>query len=176
LMVIHQNTLLTSSVQWFERTLDDSANRRVTIPEAFLTADIVLSTLQNITEGLVVYPKVIARRISEELPFMATENIIMAMVKAGGDRQEAHEEIRVLSHQASAQVKQEGKSNDLIDRVKATEYFKPIHAQLDALLDPKTFVGRAPEQVDDFIAECVAPVREKYKTQLSKATEVELVV
>lgn len=174
LMVVHQNTLLTSSVQWFERTLDDSANRRVTIPEAFLTADIVLSTLQNISEGLVVYPKVIARRISEELPFMATENVIMAMVKAGGDRQQAHEEIRVLSHQASAVVKQEGKTNDLISRIKATAYFKPIHDQLDALLDPATFVGRAPEQVDEFIQECVTPIREAYKEQLHSAKQVEL--
>jgi len=95
LMVLHQNALMTSSVQWFERTLDDSANRRITLPEAFLTADIVLSTLQNISEGLVVYPKVIARRISQELPFMATENVIMEIVKKGGDRQEAHEKIRV---------------------------------------------------------------------------------
>lgn len=95
LMVLQQNTLMTSSVQWFERTLDDSANRRVTLPEAFLTADIVLSTLQNVSEGLVVYPKVIERRISQELPFMATENIIMAIVKKGGDRQVAHEKIRV---------------------------------------------------------------------------------
>lgn len=174
LMVVQQNTLLTSSVQWFERTLDDSANRRVTIPEAFLTADIVLSTLQNISEGLVVYPKVIARRISEELPFMATENVIMAMVKAGGDRQQAHEEIRVLSHQASAVVKQEGKPNDLISRIKATAYFKPIHDQLDALLDPATFVGRAPEQVDEFIQECVTPIREAYKEQLHSAKQVEL--
>ena len=95
LMVLHQNALGTASVQWFERTLDDSANRRVTLPEAFLTADIVLTTLQNVSEGLVVYPRVIARRVAQELPFMATENIIMALVKKGGDRQEAHEKIRV---------------------------------------------------------------------------------
>ena len=95
LMTLHQNVLATASVQWFERTLDDSANRRVTLPEAFLTADIVLTTLQNVSEGLVVYPKVIGRRIAQELPFMATENIIMALVKKGGDRQEAHEKIRV---------------------------------------------------------------------------------
>jgi adenylosuccinate lyase len=94
-MTLHQNALGTASVQWFERTLDDSANRRVTLPEAFLTADIVLTTLQNVSEGLVVYPRVIARRIAQELPFMATENIIMALVKKGGDRQEAHERIRV---------------------------------------------------------------------------------
>ena len=95
LMTLHQNALGTASVQWFERTLDDSANRRVTLPEAFLSADIVLTTLQNVSEGLVVYPRVIARRIAQELPFMATENIIMALVKKGGDRQEAHEKIRV---------------------------------------------------------------------------------
>lgn len=98
LMVLHQNALMTSSVQWFERTLDDSANRRITLPEAFLTADIVLSTMQNISEGLVVYPKVIERHIAQELPFMATENVIMAIVKKGGDRQEAHEKIRVGFH------------------------------------------------------------------------------
>lgn len=95
LMVLQQDALMTASVQWFERTLDDSANRRISLPEAFLTADIVLTTLQNVTEGLVVYPGVIGRRIGEELPFMATENVIMAMVKRGGDRQEAHERIRV---------------------------------------------------------------------------------
>ena len=94
-MVLHQNALMTASTQWFERTLDDSANRRITLPEAFLTADVVLTTLQNVSEGLVVYEKVIERRIREELPFMATENVIMAMVKKGGDRQEAHEHIRV---------------------------------------------------------------------------------
>lgn len=98
LIVLHQNALMTAGVQWFERTLDDSANRRITLPEAFLTADIVLSTLRNVSEGLVVYPQVIARRISEELPFMATENIIMEIVKKGGDRQEAHEQIRVSTY------------------------------------------------------------------------------
>ncbi|KAJ3808533.1 L-Aspartase-like protein [Lentinula aff. lateritia] len=158
LMVLHQNALMTASVQWFERTLDDSANRRITLPEAFLTADIVLSTLQNISEGLVVYPRVIARRISQELPFMATENIIMALVKAGGDRQEAHEKIRVLSHEAAHQVKQLGLENDLIERVTRDPYFDPIKDQLDSLLDPKSFVGRAPEQVERFLREWVDPV------------------
>ncbi|KAL0992490.1 hypothetical protein UPYG_G00093980 [Umbra pygmaea] len=108
--------LQTTSVQWLERTLDDSANRRISLPESFLTADIILSTLQNITEGLVVYPKVIERHIRHELPFMATENIIMAMVKAGGNRQDCHEKIRVLSQQAAAVVKQEGGDNDLLSR------------------------------------------------------------
>ncbi|KAM0751275.1 adenylosuccinate lyase [Meredithblackwellia eburnea MCA 4105] len=176
LMVIQQNALMTASVQWFERTLDDSANRRVTIPEAFLTADILLSTLQNITEGLVVYPAIIARRIRQELPFMATENIIMAIVKAGGDRQVAHEEIRVLSHQAGKVVKEEGGENDLIERVRNTEYFKPIWGQLDSLLDPSTFVGRAPEQVDRFVKDFVTPALAPYKEELGKAQKVELSV
>ena len=104
LMVLHQNALMTSATQWFERTLDDSANRRIALPEAFLTADIVLSTLRNVSEGLVVYPEVIKRRIAQELPFMATENIIMAVVKAGGDRQEAHEKIRVRLARFSSEL------------------------------------------------------------------------
>ncbi|CAI9556975.1 unnamed protein product, partial [Staurois parvus] len=147
LMTLIMNPLQTASVQWFERTLDDSANRRVSLAEAFLTADIVLSTLQNISEGLVVYPKVIERRIRQELPFMATENIIMAMVKSGGNRQDCHERIRVLSQQAAAVVKQEGGDNDLTNRIRSDPYFAPIHTQLDQLLDPKSFVGRAPQQV-----------------------------
>ncbi|KAI0299024.1 adenylosuccinate lyase [Multifurca ochricompacta] len=157
LMTLHQNALGTASVQWFERTLDDSANRRVTLPEAFLTADIVLTTLQNVSEGLVVYPRVIARRIGQELPFMATENIIMALVKKGGDRQESHERIRVLSHEAAHQVKQLGLENDLIERVREDSYFDPIKDELDVLLDPRSFIGRAPEQVDKFLNEWVAP-------------------
>ncbi|THU84424.1 Adenylosuccinate lyase [Dendrothele bispora CBS 962.96] len=180
LMVLHQNALMTSSVQWFERTLDDSANRRITLPEAFLTADIVLSTLQNISEGLVVYPKVIARRISQELPFMATENVIMAIVKKGGDRQEAHEKIRVLSHEAGWQVKMEGGENDLIERIKKDEYFKSIWDELKdedgGLLDPKTFIGRAPEQVDGFLKEWVRPVLDEAKEVVENAGKVELSV
>ncbi|VDB87253.1 unnamed protein product [Peniophora sp. CBMAI 1063] len=157
LMVLHQNALMTAATQWFERTLDDSANRRITLPEAFLTADVVLTTLQNVMEGLVVYEKVIERRIREELPFMATENVIMAMVKKGGDRQEAHEHIRVLSHQAAHQVKHLGLQNDLIQRIAEHPYFDPIKPELAALLDPQSFVGRAPEQVDAFVREWVEP-------------------
>lgn len=165
----------TASVQWFERTLDDSAIRRVSLPGAFLTADIVLSTLQNITSGLVVYPKVIARRISAELPFMATENIIMAMVKAGGDRQECHEKIRVLSHQAGAVVKEEGGDNDLIERVKADPYFAPIVPKLNELLDPSTFVGRAPEQTEKFVKVTVANALKDYQKHIT-SEEVKLSV
>lgn len=157
-----QDATQTASVQWFERTLDDSAIRRVSIPGAFLTADIVLSTLLNIVSGLVVYPKVIERRISAELPFMATENVIMAMVKAGGDRQECHEQIRVLSHQAARVVKEEGGDNDLIERIRRTEYFAPVHGQLDALLDPSTFVGRAPQQTEKFVKVTVAKALEPF--------------
>ncbi|KAH7925024.1 Adenylosuccinate lyase [Leucogyrophana mollusca] len=178
LMVLHQNALMTSSVQWFERTLDDSANRRITLPEAFLTADIVLSTLQNVSEGLVVYPQVIARRISQELPFMATENIIMAIVKKGGDRQEAHEKIRVLSHEAAHQVKQLGLENDLIERVRGDPYFDPIKGQLEELLEPKSFIGRAPEQVDKFLKDWVEPALadEELKEAVEKGGRVELTV
>lgn len=153
----------TASVQWFERTLDDSAIRRVTLPSAFLTADIILTTLLNITSGMVVYPKVIERRIKSELPFMATENIIMAMVESGASRQECHEEIRVLSHQASAVVKQEGGDNDLIERIKSTKYFEPIWNDLDTLLNPSTFVGRAPEQTQKFVEKDVAHALKDYQ-------------
>ncbi|KDQ17127.1 hypothetical protein BOTBODRAFT_30497 [Botryobasidium botryosum FD-172 SS1] len=176
LMVLQQNALMTSSVQWFERTLDDSANRRVTIPEAFLTTDIILTILQNISEGLVVYPQVIARRIAQELPFMATENIIMAMVREGGDRQICHERIRVLSHEAAKRVKEEGKDNDLIERVRGDEYFAPIRGRLEELLEPRGFVGRAPEQVDVFLREWVGPALERYAGDVEGASKAELSV
>ena len=166
LMSLVTSCLNTQSVQWMERTLDDSANRRITLAEAFLTADAVLTTMQNITEGLVVYPKVIERFIAQELPFMATENFIMEMVKAGGDRQECHEQIRVLSHQAGDVVKCQGKDNDLIERIKTCDYFAPIHDKIDQLMDPSTFIGRAPEQVTEFLDEEVAPVLVRYEGQL----------
>jgi len=166
LITLVQSPLNTAATQWMERTLDDSANRRITLAEAFLTADAVLQTLQNITEGLVVYPKVISRYIAQELPFMATENFIMAMVKAGGDRQVCHEEIRVLSQLAGDNVKIHGGDNDLIQRIKDCAYFAPIHAELENLMDASTFVGRAPQQVEEFLCEEVDPVLEKYKGQL----------
>ena len=166
----------TAGAQWMERTLDDSANRRLSIPEAFLTADVILTLLQNISEGLVVYPAIIARRIAGELPFMATENVIMAMVRAGGDRQECHERIRVLSHQAARVVKEEGGENDLIERIRGDNYFSPIAARLDELLDPKSFVGRAPQQVDSFLAKWVKPALEPYLETINKAERAELSV
>lgn len=168
LMALYSNAANTHSTQWLERTLDDSANRRITLAESFLTADAVLLTLLNISQGLVVYPKVIARHIMEELPFMSTENIIMAMVKKGGDRQVCHEKIRVLSHQAGAEVKQHGRDNDLIDRVKNDPYFAPILGELDSILNPSTFIGRAPEQVKEFIEEEVEPILKKYEAVLQE--------
>ena len=172
LMTLGNNAHQTAASQWLERTLDDSANRRVTLPEAFLTADILLSLVQNIVDGLVVYPQVIARRISQELPFMATENIIMEMVKRGGSRQDCHEEIRVLSQLASKRVKEEGGENNLIELVKESKYFAPIHGCLDSILDPSTFVGRAPEQVTKFLAQDVqralAPWTEKLTRGIQK--------
>ncbi|NXS71535.1 PUR8 lyase, partial [Pandion haliaetus] len=174
LMTLVLDPLQTASVQWFERTLDDSANRRVCLAEAFLTADIILSTLQNISEGLVVYPKVIERRIRQELPFMATENIIMAMVKAGGNRQDCHEKIRVLSQQAAAVVKQEGGDNDFIARVRADPYFSPIHKQLESLLDPSSFTGRAPQQVAKFLKEEVRPALVPYQSKMGGKIELAL--
>ncbi|XP_028395582.1 adenylosuccinate lyase-like [Dendronephthya gigantea] len=157
LMTLVGNAQQTAATQWLERTLDDSANRRISLPEAFLTADIILNTLQNVSEGLIVYPKVIERHIKQELPFMASENIIMAVVKNGGDRQECHERIRVLSQQAASIVKTEGGDNDLVERILNDDYFKIVHDKLDQILDPKSFIGRAPYQVARFLKEEVEP-------------------
>ncbi|XP_050297831.1 adenylosuccinate lyase [Anthonomus grandis grandis] len=165
LMALFSNAANTHAVQWLERTLDDSANRRITLAEAFLSADAALITLTNITQGLVVYPKVIERRINQELPFMSAENIIMAMVKKGGDRQVCHEKIRVLSQEAGNQVKIHGKENDLLERVRADSYFAPIVKELDSLLDPSTYIGRAPEQVTEFLESEVKPVLELYNLE-----------
>ncbi|KZS13963.1 Adenylosuccinate lyase [Daphnia magna] len=171
LITLAANPFHTAANQWMERTLDDSANRRITLAEAFLTADALLQMTQNIAQGLVVYPKVIERYIQEELPFMATENIIVAMVKAGGDRQECHEQIRVLSQQAGNVVKQQGGNNDLVQRIASCSYFQPIHDQIQCLLDPKTFIGRAPQQVDEFLQEEVAPVLALYPGLTSNSVE-----
>lgn len=170
------NARETAGGQWMERTLDDSANRRLSIPESFLTADVILTILQNVSENLVVYPAIIARHINAELPFMATENIIMAMVRAGGDRQECHEKIRVLSHQAARVVKEEGGENDLIARVRADPYFAPIVPRLDSLLDPASFYGRAPQQVDKFLAQWVEPALAPYAESLRTSGRAELSV
>ena len=155
-MSLQSSPAMTAAVQWFERTLDDSANRRLVIPQAFLAIDASLVLLQNVTEGLVVYPKTIEKNLREELPFMATESILMAAVAAGGDRQELHEHIRVHSQAAAYEVKAEGRPNDLMQRIADDPAFKGI--KLDELLEPIEFVGRAPQQVDDFIAEVVQPI------------------
>ncbi|KAJ3645930.1 hypothetical protein Zmor_023549 [Zophobas morio] len=174
LLALFSNAANTHSVQWFERTLDDSANKRLTLSEAFLTADAALMVLENVTQGLVVYPKVIERRIGQELPFMSAENIIMAMVKKGEDRQICHERIRVLSHEAGAQVKEHGKDNDFLERVRADAYFAPIVGELNELLNPSTYIGCAPEQVTEFLNDEVKPVLEKYKEYLKEPSSVTL--
>lgn len=150
----------TLATQWMERTLDDSACRRIILPQSFLAVDAVLKLCQNITAGFVVYPKVIQANLNRELPFMATENILMAAVAQGGDRQTLHELIRQHSQDAAYQMKAEGKDNDLITRLKQDAAFQAV--DIDAELDVRQFVGRAPEQVDEFLAEIVAPIRKKY--------------
>ena len=165
---------MTASEQWLERTLDDSANKRIVIPEAFLAVDGILEILINVVGGLVVYPKVIASRIDAELPFMATENILMAAVKAGGNRQQLHEKIRVHSHAAAEQVKKFGKSNDLIERLKTDSAFAKV--DLKSVLNPKSYTGRAPQQVDEFIKDEVVAIRRKYRTQINKNQKTELKV
>eukprot|EP00640_Fibrocapsa_japonica_P001070 CAMPEP_0113943302 /NCGR_PEP_ID=MMETSP1339-20121228/23172_1 /TAXON_ID=94617 /ORGANISM="Fibrocapsa japonica" /LENGTH=502 /DNA_ID=CAMNT_0000948143 /DNA_START=135 /DNA_END=1643 /DNA_ORIENTATION=+ /assembly_acc=CAM_ASM_000762 len=157
----------THANQWFERTLDDSAVRRIILPEAFLGVDVVLSLLTNIADGLHVWPNVIRARVMSELPFMATENILMACVKAGGDRQELHEVIRTHSMAAGARVKGEGAPNDLLDRIRQDQAFAAVHAELDSLMDPSLFIGRSPQQVQEFLASEVSPVLEKYSSLLT---------
>jgi adenylosuccinate lyase len=156
------NPAMTASTQWFERTLDDSANKRISIPEAFLAVDAILGIYINVSSGLVVYPKVIEKHVLEELPFMATENILMEAVKKGGDRQELHERIRIHSMEAGKQVKVEGKKNDLLERIAADKAFGMSYEELEAVLKPENYIGRSPEQVDEFIKEYVKPVLEKY--------------
>ena len=163
---------MTASEQWLERTLDDSANRRVVIPETFLAVDGILEILINVLNGLVVYPKVIAAHVAAELPFMATENILMAGVKAGGNRQHLHERIRQHSLAAAEQVKKFGKRNDLIDRLKADDAFAKV--DFKDVLDPKAYVGRAPQQVDEFIKNIVTPIRRKYRKVLNRKVELKV--
>ncbi len=164
------NAAATLAVQWLERTLDDSANRRLVLPQSFLATDAVLILCQNVADGLVVYPRVIAARLAAELPFMATENILMAAVAAGGDRQDLHERIRRHSLAAAAVVKSEGGRNDLLERLAADPAFAKV--DLTCLLDPAQFVGRAPQQVDEFLAEVIEPIRAKYGDPLKADAEV----
>jgi adenylosuccinate lyase len=161
---------MTASEQWFERTLDDSANKRVVIPEAFLAVDGILQILINVTDGLVVYPQVIASHVEAELPFMATENILMAAVKTGGDRQQIHEKIRLHSQAAAAQVKQFGRPNDLIGRLKADIDFAKI--DFAKVLSPGKYIGRSPQQVDEFNRSIVKPICKKYQKKLNRKSEL----
>ena len=163
---------MTAAGQWLERTLDDSANRRLVIPEAFLAVDGILEILINVLDGIVVYPKVIESHVAAELPFMATENILMAAVKAGGNRQHLHEKIRQYSHEASEQVKKFGKPNDLIDRLKADDTFNKV--DFKAVLKPKDYVGRAPQQVDEFIRDVITPALRKYRGKFNKTVELKV--
>ncbi|MDE6558047.1 MAG: adenylosuccinate lyase [Clostridia bacterium] len=168
------NAAITASTQWFERTLDDSANRRIVIAQAFLALDGILNIYLNVSENLVVYDKVIARHIAAELPFMATENIMMECVKAGGNRQELHERIRVLSMEAGKNVKVNGLENNLIELIKADATFAPVHDKLDDILDAKKFIGRAPSQTVEFIANEIDPILNANKAVLGLKGDVKV--
>ncbi len=167
-MALSQSPQMVAATQWFERTLDDSANKRLAVAEGFLAMDACLDIANNVTTGMVVYPKVIEKHILEELPFMVTENIIMEAVKKGGDRQELHEAIRVHSMEAGKQVKVEGKPNDLLERIEKDSLFNLSHEDMSKLLNPNDYIGRSSEQVDEFIAEWVSPMRKKYKDCLNR--------
>ena len=166
------NPMLVSSTQWFERTLDDSANKRLSVPEGFLAIDGILDLYLNVVDGLVVYPKVIRKRLMAELPFMATENIMMDAVKAGGDRQELHEKIRQLSMQAGKTVKEEGKDNNLLELIAADPSFHLSLEDLEASMQPERYVGRAPKQTEEFITEVINPILEKNKEVLGLTAEI----
>ncbi len=163
LMTLPQNAYFTQAGQWLERTLDDSANRRLALPQAFLAADAILELCHNVASGLVVYPKSIERNLAAELPFMATEEILMAAVKAGGDRQELHERIRVHAQDAAREVKENGRENDLVGRLAGDPAFGGVAKTLDRILDGKRFVGRAPEQVDAFLKMAIIPLKRRYR-------------
>jgi adenylosuccinate lyase len=165
-IALQQSTAMTAATQWFERTLDDSANKRLSLPQAFLAIDAILIIWKNVLDGLVVYPKMIEKRIMAELPFMSTEYIIMECVKNGGDRQELHERIRVHSMEAGKMVKIEGKENDLIERILNDKYFNLDKARLLEILSPKNFIGFAPEQTEEFVNIEVNPILERYNDRL----------
>ena len=171
-MVDALNPAITSATQWFERTLDDSANKRLSVPEGFLAIDGILDLCLNVVDGLVVYPKVIEKRLMSELPFMATENIMMDAVKAGGDRQELHERIRELSMEAGRTVKVEGKENNLLELIAADPAFNLSLEDLKKTMDPAKYVGRAPLQVDNFLKNVVDPVLEANKEILGVKAEI----
>ena len=171
-MVDALNPAITSATQWFERTLDDSANKRLSVPEGFLASDGILDLCLNVVDGLVVYPKVIEKHMMAELPFMATENIMMDAVKAGGDRQELHERIRVLSMEAGKHVKEEGKENNLLELIAADPAFNMTLEELQKSMEPSRYVGRAPRQVDNFLKNVVNPILEENKELLGVKAEI----
>ena len=171
-MVDALNPAITSATQWFERTLDDSANKRLSVPEGFLAIDGILDLCLNVVDGLVVYPKVIEKHMMAELPFMATENIMMDAVKAGGDRQELHERIRELSMEAGRNVKVEGKDNNLLELIAADPAFNLTLEELQKTMDPKKYVGRAKEQTESFIAKVVNPVLDSHKEMFGMTAEI----
>ena len=171
-MVDALNPAITSATQWFERTLDDSANKRISVPEAFLAIDGILDLYLNVVDGLVVYPKVIEKHMMAELPFMATENIMMDAVKAGGDRQELHEKIRQLSMEAGKNVKQEGKDNNLLELIAADPAFNMTIDELKKSMDPIKYVGRSKEQVEEFLSEVVNPILEDNKDILGMTAQI----
>ncbi|MCI9487607.1 MAG: adenylosuccinate lyase [Lachnospiraceae bacterium] len=166
------NPMLVASTQWFERTLDDSANKRLSIPEGFLAVDGILDLYLNVVDGLVVYPKVIEKRLMSELPFMATENIMMDAVKAGGDRQELHERIRTLSMEAGKNVKVNGLDNNLLELIAADPAFNMSLEELKKTMEPARYVGRAPEQVEEFLAEVIRPILEENRELLGVKAEI----
>lgn len=166
------NGYFTAGTQWFERTLDDSANKRLSVAEGFLAVDSILNIMLNVCDGLVVYPKVIEQRVRKELPFMATENIMMTAVKKGGDRQELHEKLRQHSIAAAKVVKEEGKENDLIERICADPSFRLTKEEIEAILQPSHFIGRSVEQVEEFISTYITPLRETYGDILNEKAEL----
>ena len=171
-MVDNLNPALTTATQWFERTLDDSANKRIAVAEGFLAVDAILNIMLNVCGGLVVYPKVVHQRIMRELPFMATENIMMSAVKKGGNRQELHERLRVHAIAAAKVVKEEGADNDLIDRVCADSIFGLRREEIDEILEPASFTGRAANQVEDYLREVISPILEQNRELLGETAEL----
>lgn len=171
-MIDSLNGAFTAGTQWFERTLDDSANKRISVAEGFLAVDAILNIMLNVTNGLVVYDKVIRQRVMRELPFMATENIMMQAVKKGGDRQELHEKIRQHSMAAGKIIKEEGGENDLVDRIASDPMFMITKEEIEATLQPEHFTGRSAEQVDEFISDFIRPVLEKNKDILGEKAEL----
>lgn len=174
LISLSLNPQMTAATQWFERTLDDSANRRLTIAEGFLTADSILDIANNVSSNLVVYPEVINKHLDEELPFMATENILMEAVKKGGDRQALHEKIRIHSMEAGKEVKEQGNKNDLLQRIANDDAFNLTMKEIDALLDPRLYIGRANKQVEEFLQKHIQPIIRKHEDEIGHDVELKV--